>query len=43
MKERFAELGGTPLGGSPGDFGKLVASEIEKWRKVIRMANIRPD
>jgi tripartite-type tricarboxylate transporter receptor subunit TctC len=43
MKERFAELGGTPLGGSANDFGKLVAGEIEKWRKVIRMANIRPD
>ena len=43
MKERFADLGGTPLGGSPGDFRKLIASEIEKWRKVIQVANIRPD
>ena len=43
MKERFAGLGGTPLGGSSGDFRKLVGIEIEKWRKVIRLANIRPD
>jgi tripartite-type tricarboxylate transporter receptor subunit TctC len=43
LKERFAELGGTALGGSPDDFRKLVAREIAKWGKVIRMANIRPE
>jgi hypothetical protein len=29
------------LPGSPADFGKLVADEIEKWGKVIRAANIK--
>jgi tripartite-type tricarboxylate transporter receptor subunit TctC len=29
--------------GSPAEFGKFVASEIEKWGKVIRMANIKPE
>jgi len=42
MKARFAELGGTPLAGSPADFGKLIADETEKWAKVIRAANIKP-
>jgi tripartite-type tricarboxylate transporter receptor subunit TctC len=42
-KERFAELGGTVLGGSPDDFGKLMADEIKKWAKVIRLANIKPE
>ena len=41
MKERFANLGGTALGGSPADFGKLIVSEIAKWGKVIRGANIK--
>jgi tripartite-type tricarboxylate transporter receptor subunit TctC len=41
-KEQFAKLGGAEFGGSPDDFGKLVAEEIEKWRKVIRVANNRP-
>ena len=41
MKERFAEIGGTALGGTPADFGKLIADEIEKWGKVIRAANIK--
>jgi tripartite-type tricarboxylate transporter receptor subunit TctC len=43
IKSRFAELGGTTLPGSPADFGKLVAEETEKWAKVIKFANIKPD
>ena len=43
IKARFAELGGTVLPGSPADFGKLVADETEKWAKVIKFANIKPD
>lgn len=34
---------GTVLGGSPTDFGKLLADETEKWAKVIRTANIKPE
>jgi hypothetical protein len=29
--------------GSPADFGKLMAEETEKWGKVIRFANIKPE
>jgi tripartite-type tricarboxylate transporter receptor subunit TctC len=36
-------LDGVVLGGSPADFGKLLADETEKWAKVIRTANIKPD
>ncbi len=42
VKERFADVGGTPIGGSPGEFAKLIADEIAKWGKVIRVANINP-
>jgi hypothetical protein len=31
------------LAGSPADFGKLIAAETEKWGKVIRAANIKPE
>jgi tripartite-type tricarboxylate transporter receptor subunit TctC len=41
MKARFAELGGTVFPTSPGEFGKLIAEETEKWGKVIRAANIK--
>jgi tripartite-type tricarboxylate transporter receptor subunit TctC len=43
LKARFADLGGTAIGGSPGDFRKLIAAEIEKWGKVVRAANIKPE
>jgi hypothetical protein len=43
MKARLAELGGTPLPGSPADFGKFIAAETEKWGKVIRAANIKAE
>lgn len=28
---------------SPAEFAKLIADLIEKWGKVIRAANIKPD
>jgi tripartite-type tricarboxylate transporter receptor subunit TctC len=39
----FSDLGGTSIGGSPAEFGKLIAEEIEKWDKVIRAGNIKPE
>ena len=43
IKARLADFGGTVLPGSPADFGKLIAEETEKWGKVIRAANIKPE
>ena len=43
MKARLADLGGTPLPGSPVQFGKLITEETEKWGKVIRAANIKAE
>jgi tripartite-type tricarboxylate transporter receptor subunit TctC len=43
IKARIADLGGVVLAGSPADFGLLIAEETEKWGKVIRTANIKPD
>ena len=41
MKARFHDLGGIAMGGSPSDFGSLMAGETVKWAKVIRAANIK--
>jgi tripartite-type tricarboxylate transporter receptor subunit TctC len=43
IKARFADLGGTPLIGSPADFGKLIADETEKWSKVVQFAGVKPE
>jgi tripartite-type tricarboxylate transporter receptor subunit TctC len=42
IKARLLDLGGTALAGSPADFGNYIAKETEKWGKVIRAANIKP-
>jgi tripartite-type tricarboxylate transporter receptor subunit TctC len=41
VKARFADLGAMTLGGSPSEFGQLIARETEKWAQVIRAANIK--
>jgi len=43
IKARFADLGGMVLPGLPADFGKLIAEETEKWGKVVKFANIKPE
>jgi tripartite-type tricarboxylate transporter receptor subunit TctC len=43
MKARLAELGSTALPGSPADFGKLIVDETEKWAKVVKFANMKPE
>jgi tripartite-type tricarboxylate transporter receptor subunit TctC len=43
IKARLADLGGTPLPGSPDDFKKLIVGETEKWARVIRAENIKPE
>jgi len=43
IESRLADLGGTPLAGSPADFARLIADETEKWGKVIKFAGIKPE
>ena len=43
IKARLADLGGTAMASSPAEFGKFIAAETEKWGKVIRAANIKPE
>jgi tripartite-type tricarboxylate transporter receptor subunit TctC len=40
---RLVALGGTTLVGSPADFGKFIAEQTDRWARVIRGANIKPD
>jgi tripartite-type tricarboxylate transporter receptor subunit TctC len=43
MKARLTDLGGTPLVGSPAEFGKLIVEETEKWAKVIKSTGIKAE
>ena len=42
-KARIADLGSAVLALSPAEFGNLVADETEKWGKVVRAGNIKPE
>jgi tripartite-type tricarboxylate transporter receptor subunit TctC len=41
MKARIAEFGGIVLGGSPNDFGSLIADETEKWARLVNFVGIK--
>jgi len=43
IEERFAQLGSTPLPMTADEFGDFLATETEKWAKVIKSANIKPE
>jgi tripartite-type tricarboxylate transporter receptor subunit TctC len=42
IRVRFADLGATVVPGSPGEFGKLIADDTEKWAKMVKFAGIKP-
>jgi tripartite-type tricarboxylate transporter receptor subunit TctC len=43
FKARIAEIGDDIVGGTPQEFGALIASEYKKWGEVIRKAGIKID
>jgi tripartite-type tricarboxylate transporter receptor subunit TctC len=43
IKARLADLGGTVLPGSPAELGRLAAEETEKWGKVVKFSDAKPD
>jgi tripartite-type tricarboxylate transporter receptor subunit TctC len=43
LRARLVDLGGMLLGGSPADFGKLIADETDKWAKVAKFAGIKAE
>jgi tripartite-type tricarboxylate transporter receptor subunit TctC len=38
MKARLAELGGEPMIVTPAQFGAIMKSETEKWKKVVEFS-----
>jgi tripartite-type tricarboxylate transporter receptor subunit TctC len=40
LRKRFAELGATPVGSSPEEFGAFVRRDIDRWRQVVAKAGI---
>jgi tripartite-type tricarboxylate transporter receptor subunit TctC len=40
VAERLTAIGGIPKPMTPAEFGKLIADETEKWRKVVEFAGV---
>jgi tripartite-type tricarboxylate transporter receptor subunit TctC len=40
VESRFAEFGAEPRGWTPEETGRFVKAESQKWRDVIRNANV---
>jgi hypothetical protein len=43
VAERLTTVGGIPKPMTPAEFGKLIADETEKWRKVVEFAGVSVD
>lgn len=43
IQKRLSELGGTPIPGTPEDFGKLISNETQKWEKVVKTSGATVD
>ncbi len=43
MLDRLDKLGATPVGGTPEQFAKTIASDLKEWSAVIKRANIKPE
>ena len=40
IRKRFTDLGGTVISTTPEEFGRHVASEIAKWKKIASVKKI---
>ena len=43
IQKRMQELGFTPEGGSPEEFGAFVKADLDRWRKVVRDTGVKVD
>jgi tripartite-type tricarboxylate transporter receptor subunit TctC len=43
FRDQLARLGAVPVGGTPQDFARRINSDTDKWKQVVKEANIKPE
>jgi tripartite-type tricarboxylate transporter receptor subunit TctC len=43
VRERLAQDGAEPIGGASEDFATLIRSDLEKWSRIAKAANIQQE
>jgi tripartite-type tricarboxylate transporter receptor subunit TctC len=43
VRERLAQDSAEPIGSSPAEFAALIKTELEKWARIARAANIQAE
>jgi tripartite-type tricarboxylate transporter receptor subunit TctC len=43
IQARLLEIGSIPMIATAGEFGAYISAETEKWAKVVKFANIKPE
>jgi len=43
VRQKLANEGADPVGGSPDDFDKLIRADIDKFTRIVKAANIKVD
>jgi tripartite-type tricarboxylate transporter receptor subunit TctC len=43
IKAQLADLGAAPIILTPAEFGALIAADVDKWSKVVKLAGLRPE
>jgi tripartite-type tricarboxylate transporter receptor subunit TctC len=43
VQQKLAAIGFEPIGSTPAEFTTRIKTEVPKWAKVIRDANIKPE
>ena len=41
VEKMFLEQGAEPVGNTPEEFGRLIASELQKWGRVIAASGLK--
>ena len=43
VRQNMSQQGAVPLGSTPEEFGRAIAADIDKWKRIVASAGIKPE